>query len=242
MLFVESAVIAAVVAYLARELVKVLQDKIIVIAVDKVQSKWRETFANRNIAVLGNKESGKTALIYYVQYGKPYVLSNGQVNPPNPTFASVIVGKKFELQKGNWLSIKTDVPGDKALRDTWKDVIANTKPEGIIYMIDGRLPPDKLIQEVDDIFVDVLDVFKDKSAELKVLHIFVNFCDQWATTPKAQREVVRAVQDRFEDKMDYYKRVPDFRFGVSQTQLAPKKSSWPEVDRALLHFGADLVK
>jgi hypothetical protein len=218
-----------------------LKERAVIVTINKLQNQWRKYFSGKNVLVFGHKQAGKTALVTYLQSGKPFNLVNGNVVQPNPTLLTAVVDKKFELQEGNWLKLKADLPGDKQLRDTWLQAIEDVKPDGVIYMIDGRLDRENLTREIDEIFEFVLNAFAERAPDPKALHIFVNFADVWADTPRKEREVLRWVQDHFENRLEGYRRMPDFTFDVAATQLSPHKTSWREADRALHRFGADLM-
>src|SRR3954451_11647248 len=91
---------------------------ILLLARDALQSQWRRLFASRNILIVGAQQTGKSSLAAFLQRGRPYQVVDGEVRPPDPTAATVIVDRKFAVQK-HWLRIKVDLPGDPDLRTTW---------------------------------------------------------------------------------------------------------------------------
>src|SRR5437762_14012327 len=112
---------------------------ILLLARDALESQWRRLFASRNILILGAQQTGKSSLAAFLQRGKPYQVVDGEIRPPDPTAATVIVDRKFAVQNGNWLRIKRDLPGDPDLRATWAVALRETHPTGSIYMADGRV-------------------------------------------------------------------------------------------------------
>ena len=210
---------------------------------EKLASQWAKLFKNHDILILGHKQSGKTSLIYFMKNKNkmPYEIVNGEKRTADPTLAIALIGKRCQLQATNWLKIKSDVPGDVALRDAWKQVIDEVNPEGIIYMIDGRLNKKTMQDEVNCIFKDVLGNYNDSRRKLQVLNVFINFCDQWYTSPAVEREMLAYVRDLFEKKISSYPNVESIHFNVEKTHLNPNAESWKETKRALHKFGADLM-
>lgn len=214
---------------------------ILVAVKEALQHQWRRLFASRNILILGPRQSGKSSLLQYLTSGRPYEVVDGEVRPPAPTALAAIVDEKFALQKGNWLRLKRDVPGDVDLRDAWMQAISDIRPHGIIYMIDGRRMDDELRADLRDIGSSVLAHCSANAGHLATIHVFVGFADQWAATASEQRRRLRLVRDELDDLLTEYPAWAALRLGVGATQLSPNKKSWDETDRALHHFGADLV-
>lgn len=224
-------------------LVGTLKFRIGIVMLEKLQNQWRKYFMGKNVLIFGHKQAGKTALVTYLQTGKPYQMVDGKIVPPNPTLMTAVVDGTFQLQKGNWLKINADYPGDKQLRDTWRQAVSDIRPKGIIYMLDGRLDQEGIRREISEIFEFVLNAFEGGGVpDPRALHIFVNFADEWAGTPKEEKELLRFVEDEFGERLDSYRRMADFKFAVSATQLSPQKTYWAETNRALHIFGADLIR
>jgi GTPase SAR1 family protein len=209
---------------------------------------YKKLFPARNILILGPKSSGKTSLKLLLTTGKPYLIIDGVKQPPEPTSApEIVAGKKFSFRKGDWLKLKTDVPGDVDLRENWKLAIEDAKPCGIIYMVDGNTLVASNQEEisvqktVDEIFNDVLSVYESSHLTLEALHIFVNKSDQWARSVSIERRVVRALQDSFSERHSSKPMLQNMNFDVKVTQLSMNKTSWDEINKALTHFSADLV-
>ena len=215
---------------------------VVIVAKDKLQHYWRRQFASRNILILGAKQTGKTSLLIYLQQGKPYEVVDGEIRTPNPTALAAIVDKKFALDQGNWGRLKCDVPGDLDLRETWAQAIKDIQPHGIIYMVDGRLSDSKLETAVDDMFNDVLVHYTVGPRELAVIHVFVNFSDHWARSRLDEASKARFVAGVVESRQRPHRNLHEIQFDVASTQLAANKKTWPEVQRALKRFGADLAE
>jgi hypothetical protein len=216
--------------------------QILLLAKEALESQWRRLFASRNILILGAQQTGKSSLALFLQKGKPYQVVDGEVRPPDPTAATVIVDKKFAVQNGHWLRIKRDLPGDPDLRTTWASALKEVHPTGIIYMVDGRLDDGELDRAIGDAFDLVLSQYRTGPRELLALHVFVNHCDAWARTPADERERLARVTASFESRRRDHQPLETLRFSASATQLSPNRRSWPEVVRALHRFGADLLE
>jgi hypothetical protein len=215
---------------------------ILVAVKDGLQHQWRRAFAARNILILGPKRTGKSSLMQYLLLGHPYEIVEGEIRPPQPTAMAAVVDAKFAVGKGNWLRLKKDLAGDAGLRDVWGQAIKDIRPHGIIYMIDGRRDDETLREDVRGIEQYVLAHYAENGiGELASIHVFVNFVDQWATSPIEARRRLRVAHDELDAVIAMSPAWATLRAGVSGTQLAPvKKNKWDEAERALRHFGADL--
>jgi hypothetical protein len=214
---------------------------LILLTKDYLQSRWRKAFAARNILVLGGKQTGKSSLVQFLRSGAPYEISAGDIKPPAPTAMAAIVDCKFSPNKTEWLRLRRDVPGDQDLRATWKQAIIDIRPHGIICMIDGRQDSEGLGRDVSEIKDDVLSHYAGGAGHLATLHVFLGFCDQWAVDPNVARRRCRAVEDALLEVIEVSPPLSHIRIHVSETQLSPARKSWPEVERALARFAADLV-
>jgi GTPase SAR1 family protein len=223
---------------------------------DKVQESLRYIFKGRNIAILGEKSSGKTSLIYFLQHGKPFEVKQNKVNRPEPTMGSVVIGANVNLNskgKKRAVRISNDVSGDKDFRDFWKDLIKDTNPHGIIYLLDGRLKPEDTKVAIAPIFTDILSCYSDKGGfdgvsniELKTLHIFISYSDQWGTsdTIKTMKEAQVKLNYLSELSKEEHKylRSMSIKFDVSIMNLSPNANNWDDTIRALTMFGLDVIK
>ncbi|RMG24762.1 MAG: hypothetical protein D6732_23270 [Methanobacteriota archaeon] len=216
--------------------------KLVVYTLDKIRGRLQSIFASRNILILGSEQTGKTSLILFLTTGKPYEIVKGEIKPPDKTLGYVVVDKKVSLNEGQWIKLKRDVPGEADLRSYWEMAIDEIKPTGIIYMLDGRLTGEKLENAVTEIFDEVLCHYEGSGAGLEALHVFVNFVDQWGTTPVANREKLRWISELFDKQLERYKGLQYIRVSFAATQLSPNKDAWIEVERALFAFGADLLQ
>lgn len=130
--------------------------ELVVVTAENIQHRWRGLFAKRDILVLGPKQAGKSSLIQHIITGRPFEIVDGEVRPPAPTAMAAIIDSKFSLQKGHWLKLRTDVPGDLDLRETWALAITELRPHGIIYIVDGRKKDEALCDDVHGILEHVL--------------------------------------------------------------------------------------
>lgn len=213
-----------------------------VILNEKLQHQWARLFGARNILILGPTQSGKTSLVLYLKNGKPfYVEQDGGQHSPNPTSSIAIIGAKSSVGRGQWVKVASDVPGDVALRETWKQVIDQVAPHGIIFMLDGQRTEMDLIEEIKTTLnSDVLSNFKSGARQLATLHVFLNFSDRWAPDAAGARGKEAAVFRAFDELVRDYEKLKYLRFAVSTTHLAPDHNSWAEMKRALQRFAIDL--
>jgi hypothetical protein len=223
-------------------LIKTFGLDILLLAKDALENQWRRLFASRNILILGAQQTGKSSLATFLQKGKPYQVIDGEVRSPDPTAATVIVDRKFAVQKGNWLRIKVDLPGDPDLRAAWMTALREVHPAGIIWMVDGRLDEAGLEQVAEEAVALLASRYPSGTRELLALHMFVNHCDAWASTPATERDRLAHVTAAFEARRQRHPALQTMRFAASATQLSPNRRSWPEVTRALHRFGADLLE
>lgn len=219
-------------------------EEIGVITKKQIQKGLQYIFKQRTIMILGAKETGKTALVYFLQSGKPYLEVDGKREAPNPTLGVVLIDEKVQISKEaeiKWGKISNDIPGD--FREEWKRLISILDPHGIIYMLDGRLEEDKLKQAVQDIFSDVLLQYRDGLRNLGAFHVFVNYSDDWLSDRLVEMNKIHVITAHFEEirNTPAFARLVDLRVMVSATQLAMSKDSWKETERAMEHFAADLA-
>lgn len=216
--------------------------EVLLLVRDALENQWRRLFASRNILILGSQQTGKSSLAMFLQTGKPYQVVEGEVRPPDPTAATMIVDRKFAVQKGHWLRMRRDLPGDPDLRATWTAALKEVHPTGIIYMVDGRGDEASLEQTIGDAIELLRAQYPSGTRELVALHMFVNHCDAWAVTPAVERERLARVTAAFEARRKAHPGLEVLRFAASATQLSPNRRAWPEVTRALHRFGADLIE
>jgi GTPase SAR1 family protein len=224
---------------LAGWLTNTVGEKITTIAIDRVSERLKTIFATRNILILGDAQTGKTSLINYLTKGRPFNVRGGEAVAPDKTNAYVVVDKKVTLEDQK-VKIKMDVAGEDD--SAWKMALHTLKPSGVIYMLDGRLDNEELEDAVEKIFDEVLIHYAKGSLDgLEALHVFVNFCDAWSTTPVVERKKSRQIEEMFDAHLGEYANLENLRIRVAATQLSINKSSWTEVERALFSFGGDLL-
>lgn len=212
----------------------------------EVQKRWQYIFHKRNIVILGYKGTGKTSLIYYLLHGKPYLVHNKQVQHPEPTVGSVVIDTDVKISQETqikWAKIMKDVSGDRVFRELWTDLIDEIEPQGIIYLVDGRLSKTELEQDVETVFEDILPLYQKRNKGLIAFHIFISFADQWATARHIKSTQLNNVRLYFEDRLalDEFDYLQNLHFEASIVHLAPDEKSWIDTDRALEKFGADLA-
>ncbi len=223
-------------------IIKTFGKEIAIVIGRELQRIWARLFTNGNFAILGAKGTGKTALLWFLSTGKPFKVVKGRIILPEPTAGAVIVNKAFELQKGNWLSLKKEVGGEVIYRDLWRQIIADIDPRGIIYMLDGRLDGEALRAAATEAVTDALSHYTAQRRSLVAFHVFLSFSDDWATTSSVARRKLDLVSEPIVELIRRHASLDNLRFHVSLTELSPARDSWPEIRRALHHFGADLLQ
>jgi hypothetical protein len=207
----------------------------------KLRIVWAKRFAKKNIVVLGPKQTGKSSLICFLSEGKPFKVVDGAIQTPDPTGAAVILSDDFKLPEGGPIHVPKDVGGDPHLRSQWKDLLETVRPHGIIFMLDGSKGEGVLRAGVEELGRDVLSHYAAGLNSLASLHVFLNFADRWKTTPGVEHKQVGFVQDLIKGLRSQYPDLDHIRIQVSATQLSPHLRQWPETERALIHFSADLT-
>jgi len=219
--------------------------EIIILVKDKLSSVYRRVFDNQNIVVLGEKQSGKTSLIWLLTKGQPFVVDkDGDKLNPNPTGAPSDVNGNFEFQPGNWCRVKKDVPGDAALRKFWLEALREANPAGLIYMLDGRVLDDdntRLKEHLDALFREIQAMYDADINNLRALSILVNFSDKWCSSSAEKRRRVRIIEDCLAERIESFERMKSVKTRVSSSNLDPGQTQWEETQNALLCFGADLT-
>lgn len=208
---------------------------------------WGALFHDKNIMILGAKQTGKTALIHLMSEGRPYEVINGQ-KVVTPTLLAVIVGREVNLRgpaigPQGPVKIEADIAGES--RHLWKLNIQKFVPDGIIYMIDGRLEGDALARAVREAFDDVLSC-QTGLEKLRAFHLFVSFSDLWNS---GKHLVVKANKLREVDalfttlcaKDPYEQRFKNLSYKVHAVHLSKEAASWNEASEALQSFGAGLA-
>jgi GTPase SAR1 family protein len=221
---------------------------VVSIAKDKIQNWYRYAVNNRNILILGPRQSGKTSLILFLQTNRPFTLKDGKRVEPEPTGAAAIIDRAVNLNKRNQrkkeiVNIRKDVGGDKVFSDLWKELIEDIDPEGIIYMVDGSNPEKQLKEDIDRLFSDVLIKYEDQKRKLVALHVFINFSDIWEKGDRQIRikkeNLIRFVIET-ELKNRKFRKLADLNFDVYSIHLSPTKNHWRKAEAALHRFAADL--
>ena len=229
--------IAKLIDWLVREYGR----EVITLTVQRLKRFWYRRFVNQNILILGAKATGKSSLIMFMQKGKPFEMIRGEIHPPDPTAAAVLIGKKVPLEERVYAKVSHDLGGDPSFRHQWKEMIRRVQPDGIIYMIDGRLNEGATSKAIDELFQDVLSEYGDGQKRLKALHVFINFADKWRTSPESGPAKITRVMNLFEEQRHPLSNLGYLRVVVTPTQLSPNQKEWSDTKCALLRFAADLT-
>jgi GTPase SAR1 family protein len=225
----------------AKFLASIAGEEALVALKEEIKSKYREYFKNKNVLILGDKQSGKTSLIYLLKEGKPYeVDEDGNVKAPSPTAMTSVIDETAQLEKGAFGRIKEDVPGDKDLRDTWIEAIDESDPHGIIYMVDGSKKEEKIESTISNLKSTLDEAYGNLVSNLKAIHVFVNFSDVWSKNKVEDRKLKRKVEKMLDDALIKVSNLKEIEVGVHDTQLSPHKESWKKADVAISKFGADI--
>jgi hypothetical protein len=148
----------------------------------------------------------------------------------------ILVGHKFSPRGKTWLRVAKDLPGDVALRYQWSEAVAEVKPHGIIFMIDGRSDCD--VSEASEF---LKTSYSDGPKELIAFHLFINFADKWAEEPTRRRKRIREVEDQLDSALATKSVWYHLRLGIHATHLCSDFTSWPDAERALEKFAVDLA-
>lgn len=213
-------------------------DDFIMILKDRVIAAYRMAFANKNIAIFGPKESGKSCLIHYLKEGVPK-------EDYSPTFGTVLVDRAFEIgDKSSFIRVVDDVGGEKLFRSLWGKLIEKADPEAIIYMLDGRKDWKDIEQDIQEAFADVFVHYEKGSAtsRLRVFYIFVNFHDIWGKDPDKELTLASDIIAYFNRERAKRKVVKLPAVQAFPTQLAVDGKPWREVKAALDHFATDVQR
>lgn len=215
--------------------------------IGEISSRFRYIFEKRNILIFGPKGAGKTSLLWYLKDGQPFKVKGGEIVKPNPTGNVVVIGRNVQLSQhmkrpqAQYANVPADVGGDQIYRDAWKDLTTEIDPDGIIYMVNGSLTGDEFKESVEDLFEDVLSVYKNRRGRLNAVHVFLNFGDIWARNLRVQKDKEHAVENYILSQLGEYKFLKGLRIGVSTTQLSPERNEWESTGRALHRFASDFV-
>jgi hypothetical protein len=226
---------------LAKDLVFEIGPLVIAAITEALRRQWSRLFASKNILILGPKGSGKSSLLLFMRLGQPYEVIDGTRRTPDPTGAAIIVDKKVHLQDKNWVKLARDVGGDPDLRLQWAELIKEIRPHGIVYMLDGTKQGELLELAVEEIFRDVLSHYTAGLGPLVALHVFLNFSDRWLTNPSCEYARTAPVESMLNIKRSTFPSLETLRLRVWATHLSPNRKDWKEAERALFHFGADLM-
>jgi len=208
-------------------------------AVGDLTKMVRDQFEGHNILVLGPRSAGKSTLLSYMRTGRP-MPPGGDL--PNRSLGAVIYGKRPNLDANRWSKLKEFKDGD--YRSLWKLMIEEIRPDGIVYMLDGRKGQATTLTEVEHFASDVLSVYVDAQLNLpcpRAIHIFLNFADVWAKSDKVARELKRHVENALAELIENNSVFESVKADVTVTQLATTRSAWDEADNAINRLGADLT-
>lgn len=224
-----------------------LANSVLILGRDKLTRFWSRNWPSKNVLILGERESGKTALGWMLTEDKPYRTEDGQRVPPSPSLGlaitadpkgmltSAVISRDSQIQGAR---VEFDTPGDpQAQSTTWVQMIDGVDPEGIIYMITGCNNVNKMAEQLDVLANNILTYYASDPRNLRVLFIFINFMDKWNDGVGAKAELEMrwrlALSKIVGMKFPGLGRV---RIGVAGTQLNPEKNSWPEAKIAMTQF------
>ncbi|MBN1429098.1 MAG: hypothetical protein JXB07_11985 [Anaerolineae bacterium] len=165
--------------------------------------------------VLGYRQTGKTTLLSYLRHNAEYLVEF-EPEPTSaggeavPTFTTKLDGENVKLRP------RRDVGGEYAMWDTdWVDLLLQTKPRGIIFMIDHENP-----YQHKEAMNFVLNLIEDEPAarrNLKMLLLLVNKSDLWA-----DRHTVEDILDEFRNETRRLKSQSErigYQYHVAATSL-----------------------
>lgn len=208
---------------------------------DRIKARWKTIFNAQPFLILGDKGTGKTALRYYLQHDRPQEKDGDEWVAPNPTVGKEKHKTKFDVDKGKRIVVKVDVGGDPMFRETWKEVIEEFHPKGIIYMIDGRHTGEEIQARIKELFEDCLAHCDISKGLPHTVHVFINFADIWAKNEAERRLRCREMSQLCDQRGVDCPGHEHLQLDVWATSLDPKAESWPLTERALRRFGDDLT-
>lgn len=223
---------------------KIIADLLILVGpglLEMLSGKWKKVFKARNFLILGHRGTGKTALLLFMRNNRPQEKDGKDWVSPNPTSGKDDRDAKFDVDSDKRIKVNSDVGGDPVFRELWKEAL-KAKPEGMIYMIDGRISDEEMNIRMDEMFKDGLSHCDHDRKLPHTVHVFLNFADQWGRSESDRRRRCRHVEDLFEARAKGNLYYENLRFHVSPTSLEAGADRWPETESALKHFAAIMNK
>ncbi|MEM7537841.1 MAG: hypothetical protein AAF639_37065 [Chloroflexota bacterium] len=239
---------------------------VLVLSKNKILEYYQRFFGKRNILILGAPESGKTSLVLLLTKGEPYYLDDqGRIQKPDRTVGVALIDESITGLNLTQLNERDQIPADVGgeFHEQWKQLIRDTNPHGIIYMVDARLDEEALEQEVGSIFEYVLSQYptgighslagtadsskknrpepnQGNGKHLLSVHIFLNYMDQ--LDAKAIQTKPYQVAEWFKQRLEspLHQHIQTLQWGVSIIQLSPLAIQWSEAELALEKFGNSL--
>lgn len=230
---------------------------------EKLQTRYKMLLGQRRGLIIGDVQSGKTSLYNYMLQGHPgdpeptvgFVNSQGKPVPIERTWyerlwetaKEFISGGHPIMRDGGFMFLQRDFSGE--LMYAVPQMLAEYKPEIIIYMVDARaglvegftdpitgfIAP-SIEQVARDACVNLFQPVHLNSYRVTSFAVFLNFMDQWngeGSTTKQKRkeaEFQGALADAFDmADLDW----PGDKVNIYAVQLSPEKDHWPELERAL---------
>lgn len=148
--------------------------------VESVQDFFLVRINGLNFIVLGSRQVGKTTLIEWLRANME-TLDNFD---PEPTAAGGEIVPEFNAKiDGEPMRLKPtrDVGGEFAMWETdWVDLFRESKPRGIIFMIDHTEP--YIQKDALNFVMQMIEEEEEASSELRAFFIFVNKADLWENT------------------------------------------------------------
>lgn len=214
-------------------------------SINYAHKKIEEAFAANNVLILGDTDSGKTALIQYITEGKPYRTKRGEKVRPKSTQGEMVVNKKFNPTKQPFekkVKIPVDLGGEPIYSELWEEAIKDYRPAGIIYMVDGRKDKEEIEISMERMFNDVLSIYiKGNAYGLKTFHIFLNWADEWAVPQIIKIQKLSETLEYLSRKLSEMPHLNYVDYGINVTQLSPNEDDWLSAYAAILEFGKDLT-
>ena len=213
---------------------------------------YRDMFGGHNVLVLGDAQSGKTALLWLMRTHKPYMLKDGKRISPDRTRgrddkpyalmgAGRVDGGTQQRRKRAQFSVNQDLAGEAT--KLWLTAISETDPTGILYLLraDDALQKNENFQvALHKLRTYVLEPCARERGRLRSLCILITFKDLLSRSEMRQardnvelavnRELARANCRALRSLQLYYEEV----------QLAAHASEWNDAETALRHFGLSL--
>lgn len=216
-----------------------MANSVMVFGRNQFTSFWSRNWPSMNVLILGERNSGKTALGWMLTEGTPYKMVDGKKEPPTPTAAlvtasdlRVILSRESVVQGAK---VTHDVAGEAVM--DWLKLIDDVDPEGIVYMIEGNWDLNIMAEQLNILANNILTYYSNETRKLRVLYLSINHMDSWGQENGSKAALEKQWRAGLLNLIDRdFPAIKGVRIRVAGTQLNPNKISWPEAKIAMTQF------